>query len=547
MRKVRSLISMLLVALMLLSLVGCGGSNTKNNPSKDSTDSSSQQGEQLSTKKTQVVIPLIADPGTMNPLNASSTAEVIMARVFFNGLCRYNPENYEPEPSLAESWEVSEDGLTWTFYLRQDVKWHDGVQFTADDVKFSMDTFINEFRGNRFFGEVSSTEVVDSYTFRVHMSHPFPAFASYMINRFMIAPKHLLEGTDIANNTEFNKNMPIGTGAYKMVEYIPGEQIICEANPDYFLGAPQIDRVIFKILPDANTQIAQLKTGELDLVQLEAFNLPSIENDENIEIISNINSKWYALHLNHNFPLFQDKRVRQAMAYAIDRELLVESVLRGRGEPAGSPIIPQLEWAYADDIEPYPYDKEKALELMAEAGWTDTNGDGLLDKDGQTFKFTLQVIKGNPTVEQTCTILQQEFKDIGLDVDMKAYEFASWVTEVRDARTGDDMSQAWVCWMTPEAEPDGNFGYFHSSAADGGSNFTSYKNPEADKALEEGRYGLTQESRREAYHRFQEIIHEDVARDFLFYPETLIAVNSKLKGVQLASLYMYMEQWYLED
>lgn len=542
MKKLRSTISVLLVVLTLLSCAGCGGkSNTT------STSEPPVKGESSSPKKTQVVIPLIADPGTMNPLNASSTAEVIMARVFFNGLCRYNTETYEPEPSLAERWDVSEDGLTWTFYLRQDVKWHDGVPFTAEDVKFSLDTFINDFRGSRFFSAVDSTEVVDPYTFQVNMSNPFPAFASYMINRFMVAPKHLLEGTDIENNLEFNKTMPIGTGAYKMVEYTPGEQIICEANPDYFLGAPKIDRVIFKIMPDENTQIAQLKTGELDLVQLEAFNLPSVENDENISIFSSINSKWYALHLNHNFPLFQDKRVRQGMAHAIDRDLLVESVLRGRGEPAGSPIIPQLEWAHAADVKPYTYDKEKALALFAEAGWTDTNGDGLLDKDGQTFKFTLQVIKGNPTVEQTCTILQQEFKDIGLDVDMKAYEFASWVTEVRDARTGDNMSQAWVCWMTPEAEPDGNFGYFHSSAADGGSNFTSYKNAEVDQALEDGRYGLDQEVRKEAYHRFQEIIHDDVARDFLFYPETLVAANSKLKGLQLSSLYMYMEQWYFED
>ena len=538
MKKLQRITAFLLAAALAVTMFGCGGSSDA-----VSGSGTGESGEEIS----QIVLPIIADPGTMNPLNAKSTAEVVMARVFFNGLCRYDPETYEPAPSLAERWETSEDGLTWTFYLRQDVKWHDGEPFTAEDVKFSMDTFLSpEFLGARYLGEVESTEVVDDYTVKFHMSNPFPAFASYMINRFMIAPKHLLEGTDIANNTAFNKEMPIGTGAYKMVEYIPGEQIVCEANPDYFLGAPKIDRVIFKVLPDSNTQIAQLKTGELDLVSIEAFNLPSIENDENIDILSFMNSKWYALHLNNNFPLFQDKTVRQAIAYAIDRDLLVQSVLQGHGIPAASPIIPNLEWAFADDIEPYPYDPEKSKELLAQAGWTDTDGDGILDKDGEKFSFTLQVIKGNPTVEQTCTILQQEFKDIGMDVQMQSYEFATWVTEVRDARSGENMSQAWVCWMTPEAEPDGNFAYFHSSNAETGSNFTSYKSAEADKALEEGRYGLTQEERKEAYHRFQEIIHEDVARDFLFYPETLVAVNSRLKGVQLASLYMYMEQWYLE-
>lgn len=550
MKTFKSVLAMVMVTVMILSLVACSSNNEPvATPENSAAPSNTETPTEPTTpaEKTQIVLPLVADPGSMNPLTSSGTADSIMAKVLFNGLCRYDTETYEPVPSLAESWEPSSDGLTWTFHLRHDVKWHDGTAFTAEDVKFSADTFLSDgFRGKRYIGNVESTEVVDDYTVVFHMSQPFPAFTTYLVSRFMIVPKHLLEGTDVKNNTDFNLHNPVGTGAYKMVEYIPGEMIILEANKDYFFGAPKIDRVIFKIVADANTQIAQMKTGELDLVELEPYDVQTLENDENIEIYSFQNSKWWALHLNNNFPLFSDTAVRRAMAHAIDRELIIDTVFKGYATEATGPFIPNMKWAYNSDIQPYTYDPELAKSMLAEAGWEDHDNDGILDKDGQKFSFKIQVMSGYTTDLQLSTLLQQEFKDIGMDVEMEMYEYSAWMTEVRDVRYGENMCQAWVSFMTPEPEPDGNFAYFHSMNAESGSNFTAYINPEADALLEAGRYGLTQEERQEAYYKLQEILHEDVARDFLVYPQTIVAANSRVKGLQLASLYMYMEQWYID-
>lgn len=545
--KKKSFIALLLTLAM--AITACSGGSSGKEPAgsgeKPATGEKPAGGEK---KGGTVVMPLIADPGTMSPLMAASTAEVIMARVLFNGLTRLDHKTFAPQPMLATDWETSPDGLVWTFKLREGVKWHDGKEFTAEDVKFSMDTILDpqwKSRAARNFSPVKSTEVVDKLTVKFTMSDPFPAFPTFLANRFQVAPKHLLEGTDIANNVEFNKKKPIGTGAFKLKEYIPGEYIALEANPDYFLGAPKLDQVIFKILPDQNTQIAQLKTGELNAIQVEPFNLPSVEGTKNTAIHTGYKSKWWALHLNHDFPIFTDKRVRQAIAYAIDREELVDTVLLGRGKPAGSPIVPLIDWAHNPNVTPYEYDVEKAKSLLKEAGWEDTDGDGILDKDGQKFSFMLQVIKGNPTAEQTSTILQQKFKDLGMDVTMKAYEFATWVAEVRDTRSGPEMSQAYVVWMTPEPEPDGIYAYFHSSNAERGSNFNVFRNEEVDRLLDLGRTSSYQE-RKDAYFRIQEILKEEVARHFLFYPEDIWVTKGNLKGLPVAEPYQYINEWYYE-
>lgn len=510
----------------------------------------SEASAQASRNRNQVIMPIIADPGTMNPLIASSTAEVILARIMFNGLTRLNPETYVPEPMLATEWSVSDDGLAWTFKLREDVRWHDGQPFTAEDVKFSMDAVLDpQWRSTvgTNLRPVEKTEVVDAHTVRFTMSQPFPAFPVYLANRFQVAPKHLLEGQDLVHFNEFNKRNPIGTGAFKMERYIPGDHISLVANEDFFLGRPHLDRIIFKILPDENTQIAQLRSGEIDVVQFEAFNLPAIGGTRGVEVLADYKSRWWALHLNHNFPLFQDKRVRQAIAYAINREELVASVIRSMGQPAASPIIPQIEWAHNFDVEPYPYDPQRALALLEEAGWKPRARDGVLEKDGQTLSFVLQSIRGNPTSELTTTILHQQFKELGMDVSIQAYEFATFITDVRDTRTGPNMSQAYVVWMTPEPEPDGIYAYFHSSNAETGSNFNAYRNAEVDELLDLGRTTIDQDQRQAYYHRIQEILHDEVARAILFYPQDLFAVRQGLTGISVAEPYRYIEEWRWAD
>lgn len=499
----------------------------------------------FSQEKT-ITTAIIADPGTMNPITASSTAEVHLTWILFDGLTILDPQTFEPRPHVAKSWDTSSDGLTWTFHLRDDVYWHDGVKLTAADVKFTFDKMLDPSiasANGANFRLVKSVNVVDDYTVQIVLSNPWAALPTFLATRFLVAPKHLLEGKDIAHDTAFNKTMPIGTGPFKMVKNDVGNYIELAANPNYFGGTPKVDRVFLKILPDANAQIAQLRTGELDFIALEAPQIPALKNVPHIRIKSGTKSRWYAFHVNDTDPLFLDVRVRQAISYAIDRQLIIDTVLLGYGKPATGPIIPALKPYYTSDVKTYPYDPAKARALLKEAGWTDTNGDGILDKDGKPFRFEMSVIQGNSLIEQATAIIQQNLKAIGLDPYQKGYEFSSFISQVRDNRQGPTAFQSYFVWMTPEPEPDGIYAYFHSSNAITGSNFTVYRNPKVDELLDRGRQSTSRDERIQIYQEIQRILAEEVPRIFIAYPEELYAIRDNVSGIEVSDPWSYSREW----
>lgn len=496
-----------------------------------------------------VTVPLLTDPGTMNPITTASTAEVIMERVLFDGLTILNPSTFAPEPHLAESWEASDDGLTWTFHLREDVAWHDGVPFTAEDVKFTLDAVLDPATGSSKrsnFLIINEVVVVDPYTVEMRMNAPWAALPAFFGTRLLIAPKHLLDGQNLQETTEFNRFRPIGTGPFRMVRNEVANYIELEANPDYFRGAPHVDRLFFKIVPDSNARLAQLRTGELDFVLLDYPQAPSLRNVPGIRIESDYRSLWYALHLNTKFEFFQDRTVRQAVSYALDRDLLIDAVLQGYGSPGTGPIIPALAPYYTDDVRTYPYDPERARTMLEDAGWVDRDGDGVREKDGRPLSFELSVIQGNATVERASAIIQQNLRDIGMDARMRAYEFSAFITEVRDAREGPNMSNAFFVWMTPVPEPDGIYAYFHSSNAITGSNFTVYENEEVDRLLEIGRTATDQGDRVAAYHEIQRIMAEDLPRIFIAFPEELYAVRDRVQGFYVTDPWSWSFEWRVE-
>lgn len=496
-----------------------------------------------------LTVPILTDPGTMNPIMMSSTAEVIMGRLLFDGLTILDPETFEPLPHLAKSWDVSEDGLEWTFHLNDNIYWHDGVQFTSDDVKFTFDMVLDPEVGapaRANFLLVESVDTPDPLTAVINLSSPWAAMPNFLSNRIQMAPKHLLEGEDQDRFVEYNKFNPVGTGPYKMVRNEVADYIELEGFDDYFLGKPDIDRLFVKVLPDGNTQIAQLRTGELDFIQLEYPQLNAIQNVRGIRIETGDRSLWYALHLNNQHELFNDPVVRRAIAHAIDRDLLIDAVLMGYAVPATGPIIPAIEPYYTDDVATYDYDPEKALELLAEAGWEPGPG-GVLHKDGKPFTFELSVIQGDATAERSSTIIHQNLKAIGLDPVMKAYEFSTFITDVRDARVGDKMSEAYFVWMTPVADPDGIYAYFHSSNGLSGSNFTVYENPLVDELLERGRVTVDVDERVEIYHEIQRLIAEDVPRVFLAYPQSLMALRDRVEGVEVSDPWTWSHTWRVND
>ena len=477
-----------------------------------------------------IVVGSIGDASNLIPLLASDSASHDIAGLVYNGLVRYD-KNLNLEGELAESWEVSKDGLVITFHLRKGVKWHDGAEFTAADVMYTYKVTIDPKTPTAYSGDflmVKKAEILDKYTFRATYAKPFaPALASW---GSAILPKHLLEGKDIAKS-ELARH-PIGTGAYKFVEWKTGEKIVLEANPEYWEGKPYIERYVYRIIPDQATMFLELKSGGIDYTGLTP--LQFARQTEFAEFKKNFNRYRYLAfaytYLGYNFtnPLFQDKRVRKAISYAIDKQELVDGVLLGLGKVATGPYKPGT-WVYNDKVERYDFNPQKARELLAEAGWKDTNGDGMLEKDGKPFEFTIMTNQGNESRAKTVEIIQKKLKEIGVTVKPRVMEWASFLQRI-DKKDFEAVVLGWTIGQDPDL-----FDIWHSSKTQPKElNFISYKNPEVDELLVNARETFSQEERKKYYHRIQEILADDAPYTFLYVPDALPVVSFRFHGIEPA-------------
>ena len=348
-----------------------------------------------------------ADP-TVNPWTPGAVVESnLINTLVFDQLVRYNKEDLTPAPGLAASWETAGDGLSWTFTLQGGVTWQDGEPFTADDVAFTFNdvVLVDDLAANNAssFGPVERVEVVDETTVRFVLSEPFSALPYYLAYYAGILPEHILG--DVENplsDAAFNKQTPVGTGAFRVAEFVPGSYVRLERNPDYWGGEPKLAGIVFSIVPDPNTQLAQILAGELDMVGVSnPALLAGVENNPNLEVLEQSQNLYYFVALNQTDERFQDVRVRQALLYAIDRPAIIASVLKGYGEVATGPIAPLQQALYNPDVPNYPFDPERARELLAEAGYT-PGPDGILEKDGEPLNIAMPTVI---TVTPTSTIL----------------------------------------------------------------------------------------------------------------------------------------------
>ncbi|MBO8142217.1 MAG: ABC transporter substrate-binding protein [Firmicutes bacterium] len=493
-----------------------------------------------------IALPIVADP-TFNPWHPNAFVEsVFVNRVLFAGVTKPG-KDLQPAPDLAKSWEASPDGTVWTFYLRDDVVWHDGTPFTAEDVAFTFNEIVLNpelgANGAQNFRMLERVEVVDPYTVRFHLSGPFAALPTYLAYNAGILPKHIFEGKDPWELSEFNKGMPVGTGPFKVREYVSGSHVTLERFDDYFGEPAKLDFVTFKVLPDANTQVAQLLAGEIHVMIIDnPLIVPRVGRNPRVKVHPVEQVNYYYVAINHDRELFQDKRVKQALLMAIDREAIIESVLRGFGTPATGPISPALEAYYHPDVRTYPYDPDAARQLLAEAGWQ-PGPDGILYKNGQPLKFVLDVAR-TKDLEPISALLQQYWRDIGVQVDMVHHEWNAYVGKIVVQRNYDATVNWWITPADPDVLP-----YYHSSAAHTGFNITNYKNPELDAILERGRQTVDVEDRIQVYREFQEFVAEELPYIFLWYPQEIQARSAELQGMAdlgLRDNMHYINEWYLD-
>jgi peptide/nickel transport system substrate-binding protein len=479
-----------------------------------------------------IVVGSIGDASNLIPMLASDSASHDISGLIYNGLVKYD-KNLNLVGDLAESWEVSPDGLTITFSLRRGVKWHDGTPFTAEDLLFGFRTITDPQTPTAYAGdylEVKRAEVLDTHTFRVTYRKPFaPGLSTW--GNLVVLPKHLLAGQDITKSKLTRE--PIGTGPYQFKQWLTQEKIVLESNPDYFEGRPYIDGYIYRIIPDPATMFLELKAGGVDWMGLTPIQYRRQTNypgfDREFRKYSYLPFSYTYLGYNLLSPLFRDRRVRQAISYAIDKEEIIKVVLLGLGEISTGPYKPGA-WYYNPLVKRYPYNPERAKELLREAGWGDSDGDGILDRDGEPFEFTILLNWGNQSRLNSAEIIQWRLGQIGIKVKLRVMEWASFINEYIDKKRFEAVILGWSTGVDPD-----QYDIWHSSKTDYKElNFISYKNREVDALLEKARRVFNREERKKYYFRFQEILAEEQPYTFLFVPYALPVIHARFRGIKPA-------------
>lgn len=519
MAKFKTLVPVVLMVALLLAACSTA-------PTTPDSDVSTEPGPATAPGNRTVTIPLIGDP-TPWPVNPPGLiSDIMVGKTLFNTLVRYSDEDgVTPVPDLAVSWEPSEDATVWTFNLREDVKWHDGTPFTADDVVFTFQAIMNPDVASRWrsaLPTLDNVEALGNHTVRFTFRAPFSPLLTTLAYNLSIVPKHLLEGQDLKSPQAFIDN-PVGTGPFKYQSHVSGSHFVVQANPDYYEGRPEIDQVVFKVMPDVNAQIAALKSGDMDIVwTVPPMHMAALENEGNIEFTQVSVPQWYWFPVNLNNPIFADKRVRQAMAYGLDRQAIVDQIVGGQGEVASGPLPSVLSWIPRDTFTVYPFDPDKAKQLLAEAGWT-PGADGILvNSSGEKFGFTLLADKGDPVREQIYLVAHDQWRKLGMDVDI---QYTEWNTILSLYAEGKFDSR--LGWWVIKPDPD-IYDYFHT---DGALNQIRYSNPEVDRLLELGQATVDTAERADIYRQVQEILIDDQPSIFLYYPVEVRATSKRLQGL----------------
>jgi peptide/nickel transport system substrate-binding protein len=532
----------ILIALVFVAsaLIACskGNDNGQSPAQATAADEKPAPGDIL-------VLSSIGDASNLIPMLSTDSASHEVAGFIYNGLVKYD-KDYNIVPDLAGSWDIENSGKTLRFHLRKDVLWHDGEKFTAKDVMFTYKTMIDPKTPTAYASDyklVKEAKVIDDYTIEFTYEKPLaPALISW--GSLQVLPEHLLKGKDISKTGLARK--PVGTGPFKFKTWETGNRIVLQRNESYFDGKPPLMGILYRIIPDQNTEFMELKAGNVDfmgLTPLQYLRQTSTPDfAEKYAKYKYLADGYTFLGFNLAKAPFNDVKVRQAFAYAIDKQEIIKGVLMGLGEEAVGPYKPGTKWFNAN-VTRCPYDPNKAKALLKEAGFEDRNKDGVVEKDGRPLSFTLVTNQGNPLREKTAQIIQERLKAVGIQAKIRIIEWTSFLKNYVDNGNFDVVL---LGWNIPQ-DPD-NYTVWHSSnAVPGGLNFIQYKNPEVDKLLEEGRSTFDDKERQKAYFKFQEILSQDQPYVFLYVPYALPVVSSRIHNIKAApaGITYNLEKWYV--
>jgi peptide/nickel transport system substrate-binding protein len=431
-------------------------------------------------------------------------------------------EMFDPQPELAESWDISEDGLEYTLQLRDDVLFHDGEPFTSADARYTYEFHLDpdiSTTGHGTVATISSIDTPDDNTLVLHFEDPDASFLAFGLT-FSMLPEHY--HSDIGEDAF--KSEPMGTGPFMVEEYRPAEFTSLIAFEDHWRGRPYLDGLRMNIVPEPAVRAIQIQTGEADSTVSPIQMEDNIElyDDESITSFRTTSVTLQHVALNHSHPPLADKEVRQAMMFAIDRDQIIEDILFGNGTKATANLSPALEFWYNPDVPQYEYDPVRAEELLDEAGWV-MGDDGVRERDGEPFHFVMTLISGIATT--LAETIQHYLAQVGLDMEIREAPISDIQEGLRDGRVH-STSWQWTYggW---DGEPDSRY-TMHSEAF---NNWNTWHNEELDEILVDGIQQTDPEARREVYNQVQEIVAEEVPMLFLHFPELFHHFTPRINGL----------------
>lgn len=488
-----------------------------------------------------------AEPSGLISMIAGESASSAITANIFNSLLKYD-KNLELEGDLVKSWDISPDQKTITFKLKPNLKWADGAPLTSADVLFTWQAVTDEKTASPYasdFQLVKQAEIPDALTFRVTYAQTYaPALDSWA--GLQILPKHLLQGKDL-HTTAFARN-PVGSHYYKLDNWTHGENLKLSRNPNSVLGPARIDKLITRIIPDNSAQFLELMAGNIDYMGLDPIKYSRIiparpELQRKLALYKELGNSYTYMGFNLKHKPFDDVRVRRAINYAIDKQEIIDGVYLGLGINIASPYKPGTRWSNPA-LTPYPYDPAKARALLLEAGFKDTDGDGIVERDGKPFAFEI-ITNQNKEREKSAVLIQRRLKDVGIDVKIRAIEWASFISRFIKTGDFDVVVLGWGLGLDPD-----QYNIWHSSQqAPGQFNFIGYQNPVVDKLLEQGRQELNPDKRMKIYHEFARILLEDSPIVYLSAGYGLTAIHQRVKGIDNpappAGIGHNSQDWYI--
>ena len=516
----------------------------------------------------QVVIGISADVQTFNPLFTFSVDEGAITELLYLSLFdfRWNEQKggIDEYPMLAKSWKWADDSSSVLIILRDDAYWTDGRQINVDDVIFSFDAYSDPLVQSRLYGsfknlfvdhenhiELKKTfKVISSFEFEVN----FPPYSVPNLYELSLAiiPSHILEDTEREelSNSEYNFK-PVTSGSYYLKKWDKNQNIILAANKNSFLyDEEMIDEIIFKVVPDYTSKILQVKKEKIDLLELvKVEDIEEIRSNENLNIVPVIGREYDYVGLNNIDPedyskgeltpnkFFGNKNVRKAISHAINKKEILNEYLLGFGELAATPVSPIFRNVYNDDIIPHEFDITKSKELLANDGWYDVDEDGILEKGGEEFSFTLYYPAGNPLREFASMRVRNSLKAVGIDVRLETLELGTLIDYLFEKKM-DAWMAGWYVPIPVELKP-----YWYSDLDSTPLNFASYGNNQVDSLLDLLQTKISSEMKRETVIAFQKIINEDEPVAFLYWTPNICVYNKRIDQINITPLGTVTHCW----